>query len=237
MSAFNMSELEKCFNTSSISESFGDIYKVLGQITAIASSPDEIPTTEWMQQLKMTPEDPVKFETEEQIKTFTTCLATWWNYCSTCFDQGSNLELPAKPGLNQTGEPNKALVNFASGYLNGYNWLSKTWQLLLPDEQPEAARSVLVLNIILARFINEESILKTEPEICQQLPDLEGCFKALPGLLSAVGMLGKDILTKNDEETESATEHSTVLNETRHVGRNDPCPCNSGKKFKKCCLH
>ena len=20
------------------------------------------------------------------------------------------------------------------------------------------------------------------------------------------------------------------------VGRNDPCPCNSGKKFKKCCL-
>ncbi len=21
------------------------------------------------------------------------------------------------------------------------------------------------------------------------------------------------------------------------VGRNDPCPCGSGKKFKKCCLH
>ncbi|WP_250243489.1 SEC-C metal-binding domain-containing protein, partial [Escherichia coli] len=20
-------------------------------------------------------------------------------------------------------------------------------------------------------------------------------------------------------------------------GRNDPCPCGSGKKFKKCCLH
>ncbi|MEY5302092.1 SEC-C metal-binding domain-containing protein, partial [Salmonella enterica subsp. enterica serovar Corvallis] len=21
------------------------------------------------------------------------------------------------------------------------------------------------------------------------------------------------------------------------VGRNDPCPCGSGKKFKQCCLH
>lgn len=21
------------------------------------------------------------------------------------------------------------------------------------------------------------------------------------------------------------------------VGRNEPCPCGSGKKFKKCCLH
>jgi hypothetical protein len=26
------------------------------------------------------------------------------------------------------------------------------------------------------------------------------------------------------------------LNPARHVGRNDPCPCGSGKKFKKCCL-
>lgn len=23
---------------------------------------------------------------------------------------------------------------------------------------------------------------------------------------------------------------------TRKIGRNEPCPCNSGKKFKKCCL-
>ena len=22
----------------------------------------------------------------------------------------------------------------------------------------------------------------------------------------------------------------------RKIGRNDPCPCNSGKKYKKCCL-
>jgi uncharacterized protein len=27
-----------------------------------------------------------------------------------------------------------------------------------------------------------------------------------------------------------------VINPFRHVGRNDPCPCGSGKKFKKCCL-
>ncbi len=27
-----------------------------------------------------------------------------------------------------------------------------------------------------------------------------------------------------------------VVNPMRHVGRNDPCPCGSGKKAKKCCL-
>jgi len=30
-------------------------------------------------------------------------------------------------------------------------------------------------------------------------------------------------------------ETETVRNETPKVGRNDPCPCGSGKKFKKCC--
>ncbi len=28
-----------------------------------------------------------------------------------------------------------------------------------------------------------------------------------------------------------------VVNPHRHVGRNDPCPCGSGRKYKKCCLH
>ena len=28
----------------------------------------------------------------------------------------------------------------------------------------------------------------------------------------------------------------TIVNDLRDVGRNDPCPCGSGKKYKKCCL-
>jgi len=32
------------------------------------------------------------------------------------------------------------------------------------------------------------------------------------------------------------TPAKPVRNPWRHVGRNDPCPCGSGKKAKKCCL-
>jgi hypothetical protein len=32
------------------------------------------------------------------------------------------------------------------------------------------------------------------------------------------------------------TPMEPVRNPWRHVGRNDPCPCGSGKKAKKCCL-
>ena len=28
----------------------------------------------------------------------------------------------------------------------------------------------------------------------------------------------------------------TVVNTERKIGRNDPCPCGSGKKYKNCCM-
>ena len=45
--------------------------------------------------------------------------------------------------------------------------------------------------------------------------------------------------TSNDDKPEwesdpVGTPHRDPL---RNVGRNDPCPCGSGKKFKKCCLN
>ncbi len=36
--------------------------------------------------------------------------------------------------------------------------------------------------------------------------------------------------------TDFYSREEPVRNPWRHVGRNDPCPCGSGKKFKKCCL-
>jgi len=41
---------------------------------------------------------------------------------------------------------------------------------------------------------------------------------------------------KRKEIKKEFNKTKTVVNETK-VGRNDPCPCGSGKKFKKCCLN
>ena len=39
-----------------------------------------------------------------------------------------------------------------------------------------------------------------------------------------------------DEVGRDPAAPEPVENRFRDVGRNDPCPCGSGKKFKKCCL-
>jgi len=46
---------------------------------------------------------------------------------------------------------------------------------------------------------------------------------------------GEEEATRGGGETESG-KGVTVRREGKKVGRNDPCPCGSGKKYKKCCL-
>jgi hypothetical protein len=45
--------------------------------------------------------------------------------------------------------------------------------------------------------------------------------------------LGEDVLEQSDDE---GAADGPYVNAFRNVGRNDPCPCGSGKKYKKCCL-
>ncbi len=44
-----------------------------------------------------------------------------------------------------------------------------------------------------------------------------------------------------EDANASTTEYPTTANQPlvkgKKIGRNDPCPCGSGKKYKKCCLH
>jgi uncharacterized protein YecA (UPF0149 family) len=44
-----------------------------------------------------------------------------------------------------------------------------------------------------------------------------------------------------EQDTRSAYKQPTAANQPvikkKKIGRNDPCPCGSGKKYKKCCLH
>jgi len=46
---------------------------------------------------------------------------------------------------------------------------------------------------------------------------------------------GEEMAQRAGGETESG-KGVTVRREGKKVGRNDPCPCGSGKKYKKCCL-
>jgi preprotein translocase subunit SecA len=42
----------------------------------------------------------------------------------------------------------------------------------------------------------------------------------------------RKVVTNRSDEPQ---KQQTVVRNGEKVGRNDPCPCGSGKKYKKCC--
>ncbi len=63
-----------------------------------------------------------------------------------------------------------------------------------------------------------------------------------PGVIAArQDRWGREDANGGEDETDLDDDHfdpipHTYVRETEKVGRNDPCPCGSDKKYKKCCL-
>ncbi len=53
------------------------------------------------------------------------------------------------------------------------------------------------------------------------------------GAFDKVGVTNEDLAIILKELKEEKPEQ--VINKIKYIGRNDPCPCDSGKKYKKCC--
>ncbi len=49
------------------------------------------------------------------------------------------------------------------------------------------------------------------------------------------GVLRANVERKQVAEESGTNQNSTVVNKDKKVGRNDPCPCGSGRKYKNCC--
>jgi hypothetical protein len=113
-----------------------------------------------------------------------------------------------------------------------YGWQTCVALLGFSELEPSVARAFrqgLVDNSILT-FEDFQGDLRES----RAAPDLRAVFEER-GLKPIDDALEALALFDADEEEEGEPE-KPVANPNRNVGRNDPCPCGSGKKYKKCCL-
>ena len=71
-------------------------------------------------------------------------------------------------------------------------------------------------------------------------PTYQMMFEALRNKMDDLALSGRasniaDLVNMIDSPEESYEPIETLRNTTRKVGRNESCPCGSGKKYKKCC--
>ncbi len=109
------------------------------------------------------------------------------------------------------GEEEQIIVDeWCYGYMRGVELHEKDWQVLL-DQQPELLTPMLL-------FSGFELDGGEQPGE----EDLEVLRESIPDLVFAV----RDFWLAEAEKPKAPK-----------TGRNDPCPCGSGKKFQQCCLH
>ncbi len=220
-----------------------DYHTLSGLLLAVASAPDFIPPSEWME-LIYTSDEPPALPDAASATVFMGHLMGHWNHWTGALGtEDEVLQLPAEYRLVD-GNPTEAYSRFCRGLVMGYGWLEQDWSELidaLEDTKAEEELSAMFGATLISAMVIADPELPTreleegpEGEEVPDFPDLSLAAELLPGGLKLLGALGLEA-GRMREDADYGDE--PVVNPFREVGRNDPCPCGSGRKYKKCCLN
>ena len=188
-----------------------------GYLTAIAIGPETIAMSEWLP-LVWGDEDAPKFKSEKELARMVGLIARFMNEIAITFEVAPK---EFEPLFCEHEWEGKTLIDgeaWAWGFWEGMSLRADAWQPIWSSNLAPLMRPLYLLG---ADEIEEEEMALVESplqchklavEIESNIPDIHRFW--LPHRKSAV---------------------ATVRREAQKVGRNDDCPCGSGKKFKKCC--
>jgi len=117
------------------------------------------------------------------------------------------------------------------------------------DLVQEGAEGVEVKHLLNPRIVKKDNYFKFHGERCLSFPDNEANtwrYKEIEiedeinGKLKYKGLMAVAVQHELDHFAGKIVPDmkiKPITNEAKKVGRNDPCSCGSGKKFKKCCIN
>lgn len=209
--------------------------QLYGYLFAIASAPVMAPPSQWLSVI-FNDKDAIYRDMREANDILQAVMAIYNQLNAQVLERE-----PRLPGICQPvseaiknlefGSP---LSQWAQGFLEGHNFLVEMWDEGTPEALDEELGSCLMIlsffaDIELAETYHAES---SQPGISLETM-ADSILKLFPEAMSAYANLGRAIYEVNLEQ-EQVTE---PFFRDPKIGRNDPCPCGSGKKYKHCCLH
>ena len=136
----------------------------------------------------------------------------------TSFERSYELVKNDPEALNELNDIQKTLIEAYKSNLEKYN---------VAKERGESAE---VLRDIFTEVLEAEQTAKVS-----EIMLLEKLYEKRQKMTQELEELNRKMREKTDEllaEKKSLIKH---LSSVRKIYPNDPCPCGSGKKFKKCC--
>jgi len=192
-----------------------------GYLTGVIVAPSLIQPTRWMAGLWIDNEPP--FEEAEEIQIAFSAVGMMFNTLSGRIDRSlRRLETDRlcdyRPAFQTNeGKPSHdAVRRWARGFYRAMALAPAEWTALAEDE-----RMLPIFTPLVGFIENNDPKFEPAEDFEQRLDE-------------AAAQLPRTILLLRKIAQLRENRPSTMATRTK-VGRNDPCPCGSGKKYKRCC--
>ncbi len=185
-----------------------------GFLTGIIVSPDMVHPSTWLKQV-WGPDTPA-FDAPEDLQRFFDLVMRHHNEILASLDEPDGFA----PILEVDTRSNETLWElWIEGFSKAMKLGPRGWNRIRAsdDEGPKAAIAGITE---LAAFADGRHQLSEEEE--------DRWDREAPDLIPVWVLMLHEWRLENDQ-------HRPISARSEKVGRNDPCPCGSGKKYKKCC--
>ena len=203
--------------TEDTDEGILDISELDGFFTAIVSSPEMIPPSQWSAAV-WGDYEPV-WESEKEFEGIFTLLMRHMNgIAETLMEQPEDFEALFLERVVK--EKTYTIVDeWCEGYLRGVALAAAQW---------DSAGQEMAILLTPIRAFTGETKWRGHDFDEQESENIRQAIEPNVREIHAYWL---------ERRSEDVSASQPVRRSEPRVGRNDPCPCGSGKKYKKCCLH
>jgi uncharacterized protein len=224
-----------------ILEKYGDEDSILnaseldGFLTAIVSGPDMIMPSEWLPAIWGDEDASPEWESEAEVSRFMNLVMTMMNQnVGTLIDSPEDFEAMFLMDM-EDGKPVTIVTPWCHGYLSGVMLRADSWANL-PNDIEEHLNNIAVF----CSFEDVDSPLSLGDETIEELQEkIDPAARAIHAYwLQQRAHLASGLRRGSSGQMPGAMPMGQVLPFVRQqpkIGPNAPCPCGSGKKYKKCC--
>ena len=205
----------------------------------IASSPETVQPSDWLPIISN--DEDIGFENDVEAQLVLNLIMALYNQVNSSVLERSEV-MPSGCEFQADNEANfddeSSISQWSRGFMLGHDWLSEVWDEYLPESlDEECGVTMMTLSFFSSRQLAEAFYAETHPtrrtartmsfeQFAEKMREL------FPAALSSYAHIGRTIFEFVPQNAATGEKSSRNAN----IGRNDPCPCGSGKKYKKCCL-
>lgn len=213
--------LEELLTSDVVPEDCMNLEMLDGFLAGVLLSPERIEPEEWLRCVWTAHGDEVSFGSGSQMQRAIRLVKAYYNELAATLGEPEGWE----PFCYASGEGEGPAIGeeWVEGFAQGLELWPEDWDSGLPEGLGEEVGTIL--EALMAPWLDEAAAQADDEARLQWLEDAMQSVARILAMWRSHGLAQVELLAIDGPSVPSRAA----------VGRNDPCPCGSGKKFKKCC--